>query len=393
MEGRLAISPPQTEEGMKVVMVGAGGNIGSHLTPHLARMPGVQEVTLIDPGVYEAKDVWGQAITPREVGKPKAVVQARRLWDIRPSLRVRPIVEPVERVPLGLLRGDVILAGLDSRRARQVLNEAAWRLNVPLIDAGVGSGLVARVNVYVPGTASPCLECAWSEKDYEQLEQSYPCQGKAAQAAATNAPSALGALAASLEALECRKLLAGLTERVLGSRQVMLDATFHKHYVTTFSRNPRCRFDHEVFTVRQLPYTATLSVQDVLALDPAAPGDDDGRAWFGVAGSHFVRALCCTACRRNRSLLRLEASLRPAELKCRRCGGAMTASGFDRLDHLDPSALPARVLSRSLCSLGVREHDVISVVSAQGAKHYELVSGAVSGARSRPADNNGVVDG
>ena len=61
------------------MVVGAGGNIGSQLTSEMARIPGVASVTLIDSGVYQAKDVWGQAITLRDVGKWKALVQVRRV--------------------------------------------------------------------------------------------------------------------------------------------------------------------------------------------------------------------------------------------------------------------------------------------------------------------------
>jgi molybdopterin/thiamine biosynthesis adenylyltransferase len=369
----MTTSTPQPQWSKRLVLVGAGGNIGSHLAPHLARIPGVDLITLIDSGAYEAKDVWGQDITPRDVGKWKALVQARRLRAINPNLQVRAITEPIERVPLGLLRADVILSGLDSRRARQVLNEAAWHLNVPWIDAGVdGANLLVRANVYRPGDGSPCLECGWSQQDYEQLEQSYPCRGNAVKPAATNAPSALGALAASLEALECRKLLSGLTDRLLVSREVMLDASFHKHYVTSCVRNAQCRFDHLIWEVQELPGGADLGLRDVLAMDAAASGQDVARACLRVAGSHFVQALSCAACRSKKRLLRLEASLRPGDLKCGHCGGAMVVMGFDRLDGLDAGRLTAHVLGRSLRSLGVRERDVVCVGGSFGERHYEL---------------------
>jgi molybdopterin/thiamine biosynthesis adenylyltransferase len=360
----------QPKSGKALVLVGLG-NIGSPLAPQLARIPGVVSMTLIDFSRYEAKDVWGQDITLRDVGKWKAVVQARRLRAINPNLQVRAITDPLERVPLGYLRADVILAGLDSRRARQVLNESAWHMNCSWVDAGVdGANLLVRTNVYRPGADSPCLECGWSERDYEQLEQSYPCQGNAVQPA-TNAPSALGALAASLEALECRKLLAGLTDRALISRQVLLDASFHKHYVTTYARNAQCRFDHLIWDIHELRCPATLCLGDVLALESAA-GAGAPPAWLWVAGSHFVRALTCTACGSKKRLLRLEASLPAAEFQCSHCNGAMVAPGFDRLERLDPGRLPSRVLERSLRSLGLRDRDVICLGGPQGERHYEL---------------------
>jgi len=58
----------------------------------------------------------------------------------------------VENVPLGQLRSDLILAGLDSRRARMEVNRAALRLGLPWFDAGVlGEDLLVRITRYRPG--------------------------------------------------------------------------------------------------------------------------------------------------------------------------------------------------------------------------------------------------
>jgi len=123
--------------GRHIATIGAGGNIGSHLVPHLGRLPGIERVTLVDPDNYERRNLWSQDITPGAIGRSKARVQARRLQRINPQLRVEAIASAVEDVPLGRLRCDLILACLDSRRARQTVNEVAWRLGIPWIDAGV----------------------------------------------------------------------------------------------------------------------------------------------------------------------------------------------------------------------------------------------------------------
>ncbi len=119
------------------------------------------------------------------------------------------------------------------------MNQAAWRLGVPWIDGAVdASGLLARVNVYVPGPESTCMECGWDDDDYDTaaLEQPYPCQPGGGGPAATNAPASLGHITAGLMAVECQKLLAGDRESLLAGRQVMLDLRHHTHYVTTFRR-------------------------------------------------------------------------------------------------------------------------------------------------------------
>src|ERR1019366_9230837 len=103
-------------------------------------------------------------------------VQARRVRGINPRLELVSIVDRLENVPLGYLRGDVILACLDSKESRRWANEISWRLGVPWIDAGVEPSLMlARVNVYLPALAQPCLECAWGERDYAELPTIHPC--------------------------------------------------------------------------------------------------------------------------------------------------------------------------------------------------------------------------
>src|SRR5213594_4159488 len=150
----------------RVTIVGAGGNIGSHLVPHIGRTTGVSLITLVDRDRYEADNLPAQDIDTRDVGRSKAEAQARRLRRINPGLAVVALNADVEAVPLGALRADVILACLDSRRARLVVNQAAWRLGVPWIDAGVDGGdRLVRIQTFVPASDAACLECAWEQAD------------------------------------------------------------------------------------------------------------------------------------------------------------------------------------------------------------------------------------
>ena len=360
--------------GKSVVVVGAGGQIGSHLVPHLGRMAALSRVTLIDRDVYEPSNLRTQDITPHDVGRRKASVQARRLRRINPALRVSAITEAVERVPLGLLRADVILACLDSRRARQYVNQSAWRLGVTWIDSGVEAGeLLARVNVYAPGTDSPCLECAWDERDYAALEQAYPCAGPVGQTYPTLAPSSLGALAASMQAIECEKILTGQVGRAAVGRQVLIGAAHHTHYVTSYRRNPACRFyGHETWKVKRLRRRAA-ELTLGRAIELAGRGASGGRPKsLRVEGTPFVRALTCPGCGRSRRLLRLQSRLRASERKCAGCGRRMEAAGRDLLERLDAAALPKRLLARSLHSLGLRRGDVFSVGTRDVESHFEI---------------------
>ncbi len=353
-----------------VIQVGCG-NIGSHVAGHLARVTQVDEVTLVDRDTYDGTNLWSQDILARDVGRSKARVLARRLRSIHESLIVHSIASPVEDVPLGWLRGDLILACLDSRRGRQTVNQIAWRLGIPWIDSGVeaGSGL-ARINSHRTESGDPCLECAWDDADYENLEVDHPCaEGKVEgqdQAFRTGASSALGALAASLQVLECRKFFEGDQERMLFGRQLVVDSVCHRHYVSSFRPNPECRFDHQAWRIEDLPRSSR-TLGDLLEL--ARGGNARGTAWLRVEGQHFATALTCTGCGGRRASMRLEVSLRDSERTCRRCGARIAVSGWDLVSELTDQ-LPERTLNRTLSRIGLRKGDVVSI-GASGEQDHE----------------------
>jgi hypothetical protein len=184
--GRGREAAPASSIGGATVLVAGLGNTGSFVAPLIARTPGVERVWLCDPDAYEAHQPSGQNIDARGVGRSKAEVQAERLREIRPGLRVEAIAAPVETLPMGVLLGAIVVSCLDSLAARLRLAARAWRVGSPLVDAAVGGGasLLARTTVYLPEEGAACLECAMDLRDYAALEQIQPCAGSAPAAAA-----------------------------------------------------------------------------------------------------------------------------------------------------------------------------------------------------------------
>jgi molybdopterin/thiamine biosynthesis adenylyltransferase len=352
------------------VVVGGAGNIGSHVLPHVARMPDVTTVTVIDRDRYETSNVRGQNICPSDVGQSKAQVQARRLRAIDRSLDVRPLHMPIEDLPLGWLRGDVILSCLDSRRGRMVLNQAASRLRIPWIDAGVDASGLARVQVFVPSDQAPCLECSWDGSDYALVEQEYPCQHESAPPR-TGASSALGALAAAVQALECEKLLAADLQHALAGRDVLIDARHHRHYVTRYERNDACRMpDHAGWTVAR--HAIDLSSTTLSDLRAAACPNSDDAVRIGVAGQQFALTLTCERCRERSPAGHLHRGKRRSPGSCPSCGGSLAATGFDLREGLCPRELPAHIRNRSLAELGLLTGDVVTITTSDNEVHLEL---------------------
>lgn len=354
-----------------VIVVGCG-NIGSQLIPHLGRLPVIDRVTLIDGQSYEKKNITSQAIDASDVGKPKSRVQAGRLRRIKPDLAVEAIVGLVEDLPHGSLRCDLILSGLDSKLARMRLGQAVWRLgNIPWIDAGVDpEGLLVRISAYLPGEGLPCYECAWSDRDYLALETAYPCDTGVDPSKPTNAPSGLGALAASLQIIAAQKWLDGRPDLVPVGYQAVIDARRHKQYLTSYRRNPQCRFDHRIWDIEKLPLgNKECTLGDALMLNDA--GREGGESWLCVEGKFFVKRLVCANCGHAKHLMRLRESLSGKEKVCSICGQQLLASGWDLTEKLTTN-LPGRVLSRSLASLGLRDGEVFSVGNAVRERHFEI---------------------
>jgi len=358
-----------TEQTASVVIVGAGGTIGSHLVAHIARLPHVRRLVLIDPGVYEEKNLVSQDIRRSAVGRNKARVSSRRAAEIRSALEIETIPLPVEAIALGSLRATVLAACLDSLGARQTVNEAAWRLGIPWVDAGVhADGSLVRVNTYEPGEDNPCLECAWDRRQYTQLGQKRPCEHDPAEAPPTGATSALGALAASLQALEIGKILeAGSGGRLVG-RQVVVDAENNSLRVTSFRRNPRCqRDDHAPWPILPLERSPReLNLAELFSIDG---GTYDRLA---VAGSPFVLCLVCPECGKRRKVDRLARTLRGAPRRCRPCKRDLVAIGDDVVDWLVEKSLDRRLASLPIDRLGFDIGDVLTLRGDDGDVHYEI---------------------
>jgi hypothetical protein len=238
------------------------------------------------------------------------------------------------------------------------VNEAAWRLGIPWIDTGVlGSEMLARVNVHLPGLEQPCLECPWGPADYDAIEQEFPC-GADVPAFATSSSSALGALVAALAAIECGKLMSGDLARAAIGRQVIVDARCHKLQTTVFRRRAACRFDHATWSIENLPCHLTeFTLGEACRLGGS----------LRIAGHRFVGALVCPQCGKVDARFRLN---RPAAI-CGDCHRRLITPGYDAYDQLD-SRLMDEHRDLSFEQLGITNGDVVSI----DGRHYEVSEGA-----------------
>jgi adenylyltransferase/sulfurtransferase len=293
------------------VLVAGVGNVGSLLPALLARA-GVGTVRLVDRDVVEEKNLAAQDYRPEDVSRFKSDVQADRLRSQFPHLTVESYPVDLEDLPLGVADVDLILGGLDSRRARQVLvGEIAWPLGVPVVDGGVGDPLLGRVQTFVPGDDTACLECTWGTADYRLAAAEYPCvPGAPTKAAPTAAPAFLGTFTASLMLSETvRVLTGGVTE----SYEIAFDLDHHQLRRFSLRRAARCRHDHVItretidvgrsvaemlgaiekrFGARDVSLSARRAVGRYLTVETLRQRQQESLANLGLTSGDRVRVRC-----------------------------------------------------------------------------------------------------
>lgn len=383
---------PQAPATTKAVVVGLG-NIGSHLVGHLARMASAVQLVLIDSDSYEAGNLAGQDMTRGDAGRAKAAVQARRVRHIAAQANVVAYQAAVEQMPLGVLRADVIFSCVDNRAARRYLAEAAWRLDVPLIDGAVdGTGLLGRVGVYVPGPHTACLLCTWNEADYQSQEQTYPCGGSNSPPG-TRAPAELGAVVAGLMAVEARKLLEssatanGRPEPA--ARYLLFDLRHEAFELTTVTRNPQCRFDHRTWKIHSLHEPPSrVTVSELLrraapeALQTSTRSKHSAAISLPIPGQGFARQVVCPQCGYTRPIgLRLEERIARRWRICAQCQAQMQVDRFAVLEPLEGPELRAEIKARTrLSQLGFVAGDVVAVAVGGVVQHFELGAGRCAAA-------------
>jgi hypothetical protein len=146
-----------------------------------------------------------------------------------------------------------------------------------------------------------------------------------------------------------------------------MEVATHKHFVTTFRRNPNCRFSHEIWDLsKQQTVPSSLSVIEALKL--AGPG----QASLAFAGMQLARQLACPGCGYTRHILRLDSRIAPRTKTCPRCGRELLISGFHSLPKLQASEMEHTISARSLASLGLREGDIIKVNCGTSEHIFEL---------------------
>ena len=190
--------------GKRVAVIGLGG-LGGFVTECLGRL-GVGAMTLIDGDIFEESNLNRQLLaTPSKIGCSKAVAASQRLAEINYLVTTYPIHQrlTIENASVLLPGNDVVVDALDNIPDRLVLEQAASRLQLPLVHGAI-AGWNGHICTVLPG--DNILSYL-----YEGAQENH----SGAEADSGNL-SFTAAFVASLQAAEVIKILLGRGELARG---------------------------------------------------------------------------------------------------------------------------------------------------------------------------------
>lgn len=182
----------------QVAVVGAGG-LGGHVILLLARV-GIGRLIVVDYDEFDETNLNRQILCSREtLQRSKAGTAAETVASINPGVRVTP-----QRAKISAACSDQMLAGaavivdaLDNVPDRLMLQDAACRLNVPLVHGAV-AGFEGRIMTVYPG--DPGLKQLYGIMETDEDDRERP-------EALLGVPAVTAAVIGALQAMEVLKIL------------------------------------------------------------------------------------------------------------------------------------------------------------------------------------------
>ncbi|WP_303965440.1 ThiF family adenylyltransferase [Sporosarcina ureae] len=142
------------------VIIGCGA-LGSSISETLVRA-GIGKVTLADRDYVEASNLQRQQLFVEADAKnsvPKVVAAKRRLHAIREDVEIITLLDHIdgpllEEIAVG---ADILLDATDNFETRLLINDVAWKLNIPWVYGAVVSSS-GSVFPFIP-SKTPCFRC------------------------------------------------------------------------------------------------------------------------------------------------------------------------------------------------------------------------------------------
>lgn len=213
----------------KVLAIGAGA-LGSPVSLYLAAA-GIGTLGIVDDDTVDASNLQRQIVHATDrLGTPKVESAAKTIKGLNPDVNVVPFRARLssENV-LDIIKDfDVIVDGVDNFPTRYLLNDAALKLNKPVIHASIYR-FEGQVTSFIPGVG-PCYRCLYPEPPPADMAPS--CQE-------AGVLGVLPGVVGVLQATEAIKIILGLGKNLAG-RLIMYDALNTKFREMKLRRDPKC---------------------------------------------------------------------------------------------------------------------------------------------------------
>lgn len=204
----------------RVLIVGAGG-LGSPVSLYLAGA-GVGHIGLVDDDCVGRSNLHRQVLYAEdEVGRPKALMAARRLRALNHEVEVEPYVCRLSADNVrGLVeRYDIVVDACDNYATRYLLSDACMALGRPYVYGAI-EGFCGQVAVFCRTAGSRTYRDLYPEED------AAACQALASKGVVGMTPAVVG----GVQAHEVLKLVCGYGD-VLDGRLWTIDLRTMQSYV------------------------------------------------------------------------------------------------------------------------------------------------------------------
>jgi len=212
----------------RVLVVGLGG-LGSPVAIYLAAA-GVGTLVVADFDTVELSNLQRQILhTDARIGLSKVDSARRTLKAVNPQVRIEGFEGSIDADTLpDLLAGmDAVVDGCDNFTTRFAVNDACFRVGVPLI-SGAAIRTEGQVAVFSGTPGGPCYQCL------------YPRAGTLDETcAATGVLAPVVGIVGSIQATETLKLLVGTGDPLFG-RLLLLDAMTMEFRTVRLTADPDC---------------------------------------------------------------------------------------------------------------------------------------------------------
>jgi molybdopterin/thiamine biosynthesis adenylyltransferase len=350
----------------RVLVVGAGA-LGNEALKNLTLL-GVGELGIIDFDVIEPSNLSRCVLFLEEdLGDPKAIVAAKRIRELNPTVMTRPLVADVmTEVGAGFIEEfDVILGCLDNIASRYKLNRLCKMAGVPWLNAGIDA-FCGQVSLFDPNEGS-CYECSMTTSMWQRVYERNSCLLPTLRQTETPLATTtiLASLTGALQVQEAIAILMGPAQsqpwsRLAAGEQLATRVNPYEMAVLRLKKSADCMAHHEA--------APTMSIH-------ARPSDMTASELLMQSGMNsfevdwdIATALECPECG-TEEIAAPSWRLREADLWCLRCSIHRRPHWSNRIDRSNALA------GRTLAELGIPEQAHLWMKDEDGIVHQvKLVS-------------------